>query len=273
MATVVTKTLDITESNAQQYCTATGLQLNDGGHAFRKWLDGGTDGYATLNAAAKELLYPSATARPFKLDSSMRGSRSAGSMTAALEFGGTAIHSESFTSTVMRTKTSSGITAAAVANSTRDTAIRWHLQGANANNQRIETASIALYFNQYACAANAVDNGVEAAAVSDNAPYQGDTVAFTTTLKPGATWHGWYSDAACTQLVSTAQTYTAAAADLTLYAKATIDAQGTGMYVKTNGAHSEAQAAYKKINGVWVKQTDTDALKNEMKNKNLKLGG
>lgn len=33
------------------------------------------------------------------------------------------------------------------------------------------------------------------------------------------------------------------------------------------------EAAYTKINGVWVKQTDMAALKNEMKNINLKLGG
>lgn len=39
--------------------------------------------------------------------------------------------------------------------------------------------------------------------------------------KADAVWHGWYSDAACTQLVSSNQTYTASAADLTLYAHAT----------------------------------------------------
>lgn len=273
MATAITKALNITENNVEQYCTADGLELNDGGHAFRKWLDGGTDGYAILNDAAMALLYPSSTAHPFKLDSSMRGSRSAGSMTAALEFDGTAVHSESFTSTAMRTKTSSGITSAVVTGSTRSAIIRWHLHGANSNNQRIETADITLYFYQYACSANSVGNGVKSAAVSDAAPYQGDTVAFTATLKSGATWHGWYSDAACTQLVSTDQPYICPAADLTLYAKATIDTPSTGIYAKANGAHREAQAAYKKINGVWVKQTDTAALKNEMKNMNLKLGG
>lgn len=270
MATIMTKALGITESNAEQYCIANGLELNDGGHAFRKWLDGGTDGYAILNDAAKALLYPSTAAHPFKLDSSMRGSRSAGSMTAALEFDSTAVHSESFTSTAMRTKTRSGITSAAVTSSTRSTVIRWHLHGANTNNQRIETADITLYFYRYACEANAVGNGVESAAASDAAPYEGDTVTFTATLKPGATWRGWYSDAACTQLVSSNQTYACSAADLTLYAKATIDTPSTGIYAKTNGAHREAQAAYKKTNGVWVKQTDTATLKNEMKNMNLK---
>lgn len=30
------------------------------------------------------------------------------------------------------------------------------------------------------------------------------------------------------------------------------DATGTGIYLKQNGAYKEAQAAYKKVNGVWV---------------------
>lgn len=269
MATTITTALNITENNAEQYCTADGLELNDGGHAFRKWLDGGTDGYAILNDAAKALLYPSTTAHPFKLDSSMRGSRSTGSMTAALEFDGTAVHSESFTSTAMRTKESSGITSAAVTSSTRSTVIRWHLHGANTNNQRIETADITLYFYQYACAANAVGNGIDSVAVSDAAPYDGDTVTFTANIKAGATWHGWYSDAACTQLVSADQTYTTAAADLTLYAKATA-AIGTGIYIKSGGTFAEAQTAYRKISGAWVKVTDAAGLKAEMKNMNLK---
>lgn len=267
----MTKALGITESNAEQYCIADGLELNDGGHAFRKWLDGGTDGYAILNDAAKALLYPSTAAHPFKLDSSMRGSRSAGSMTAALEFDSTAVHSESFTSTAMRTKTRSGITSAAVTSSTRSTVIRWHLHGANTNNQRIETADITLYFYRYACEANAVGNGVESAAVSNTAPYDGDTVTFTANVKAGATWHGWYGDAACTQLVSADQTYTTAAADLTLYAKATVEVTGTGMYTKVDGTWAEAQNIYKKVSGAWVLQSDIDAVKQELQNGNYKI--
>ena len=264
MATVISKTLSITQDNAKQYCTADGLSLEAGGHAFRKWLNGGTNGYATLNASGMALLFPSNTAHPFKADSSMRGSRSAGTMTADLQFAGAAVHSVSFTSTSMKTLTATGITNAAISASTAATAIRWHIYGNNTNNQRIETAVLTLYFNQYSCAANAVGDGIDSVAVSNTAPYDGDTVTFTANVKAGATWHGWYGDAACTQLVSTDQTYTTAAADLTLYANATA-ATGTGIYIKSGGAFAEAQTAYRKISGAWVNVTDAAVLKAEMK--------
>lgn len=44
----------------------------------------------------------------------------------------------------------------------------------------------------------------------------------------------------------------------------------TSIYLKQNGAYAQAKAIWKKTNGVWVKQTDTATLKNEMKNMNLK---
>lgn len=195
-------------------------------------------------------------------------------MKVALELDGTVIFDPSFTSTSMATKTKTHISASSeIERSTRSSVIRWNVHGSNVAMQRVESVSLTLRFKQYICTANAVGDGVESVAVSDAAPYGGERVTFTATLKTGATWHGWYSDAACTQLVSTAQTYSTAAADLTLYAKATVDVQSTGIYAKTNGAYGEAQAAYKKINGAWVKQTDTAALKSEMRNMNLKFGG
>ena len=226
MATVVSKSLQLETSNVEQYCSADGLSLNAGGYAIRKWLNGSTSGYATLNDAAKNVLYPTATSHPFKVDSEIRGSRSAGSMTVNLEFGGTVVHSESFTSTSLSTRTKPDITDSVVTNSSRDTQIRWNVRGANANNQRVAHVKLVLYFNQYTMSANKGTgaNGIQSASVSDSAPYEGDTVTFTPKLVNGATWDGWYSDAACTQLVSTEQNYTTSAADLTLYAKATIDA-------------------------------------------------
>ena len=80
------------------------------------------------------------------------------------------------------------------------------------------------------------------------------------------TFSGWYSDEACTTLVSTdnpayitTPKYTTerpSDTSLTLYAKATESAAGTGLYVKSNGTHSEVQRVYKKINGIYVEQTD-----------------
>lgn len=108
------------------------------------------------------------------------------------------------------------------------------------------------------------------ATVSDAEPWDGDSVTFTATLKSGATFDGWYSDAACTQLVSTSLSYTTTAADLTLYAKATVAVTGTGSFVKKNGAWREALAVYKKVSGAWVLQTD-DAYKTEIQNGNYKV--
>ena len=112
---------------------------------------------------------------------------------------------------------------------------------------------------------------MQSASVSNAAPYEGDSVTFSVALKPGAVWHGWYSDAECTQLVSTDQTYTTAAADLTLYAKATREVTGTGAYAKLNGQYAEAQRAFKKISGAWVLQSDIASVKQEMQNGNYKL--
>ena len=271
MATVISKTLSITQDNAKQYCTADGLSLEAGGLAFRKYLNGSNDGYATLNDAAKELLFPSGTAHPFKADSVISCSRSGGTCTVALQFGGTAVHTGNYTSITQQVRTSNGITNAAVTGSTKSTQIRWHIHGHNFSAQRVKYVDLKLYFNQYACAANAVGNGIASVGVDKAEAYDGDSVTFTATLKSGATFHGWYSDAACTHLLSTSRIYTTEASDLTLYAKATREVTGTGSYVKADGVWCEAQAVYKKINGVWVEQIDIDAVKQELQNGNYKL--
>ena len=46
---------------------------------------------------------------------------------------------------------------------------------------------------------------------------------------------------------------------------------GTGIYIKSGGAFAEAQAAYKKVNGVWVQQTDIATLKTEMQSGKYKV--
>ena len=271
MATVITKELNITIHNSSTYCTAVNCDLDKETYAFRKYLNGSADGYATLNDAAKELLFPSGTAHPFKADSVISCSRSGGTCTVALQFGGTAVHTGNYTSITQQVRTSNGITNAAVTGSTKSTQIRWHIHGANFSAQRVKYVDLKLYFNQYACAANAVGNGIASVSVDKAEAYDGDTVTFTANIKAGATWHGWYSDAACTQLVSADQTYTTAAADLTLYAKATA-AIGTGIYIKSGGTFAEAQTAYRKISGTWVKVADAAGLKAEMRNMNLKAG-
>lgn len=64
--------------------------------------------------------------------------------------------------------------------------------------------------------------GIQSASVSSLTPYYGDTITFSVKLAQNVTFDGWYSDSACTQLVSTNTTYSVEpTADIVLYAKAT----------------------------------------------------
>lgn len=230
MATVVQTALQISEATVEQYCTADGLSLNTGGYAIRLYLNGHTQGSAILNDAAKEVLYPSATAHPFKIDSFMRANKSGGSMTISLQFDGTDVHSESSGwQTGLKDKTKEGIADSVAINSNRSTEIKWHIKGSSTVSRfSIASTKLTFYFNQYTMQSLVGDNanGVQEAIVSNASPYQGDTVVFTPKLVQGATWVGWYSDAACTNLVSTDQNYSVSpTSDLTLYAKATHDAE------------------------------------------------
>lgn len=252
MATVVTKELNITVHNSKIYCVADHLDLADQTYAFKKYFNGSTDGYATLNDIAKNALFPSASARPFKADSEISCSRSGGTCIVALQFNGKDIHSESFTSINQQVKSKSGIVNAELTRSTRSTQIRWHVHGGNASSQRVKHVILKLYFNQYTM--QAIGDGVATATVSNTSPYQGDIVIFSAVVPSGATWFGWYSDPACTILVSTDQSYSVSPeSDLTLYAKATKTKVGSGVYLKRSGSYSEAFSVYKKQNGAWSK--------------------
>lgn len=229
MAKVVQTTLQISEANVEQYCIADGLSLNTGGYAIRLYLNGHTQGSAILNDAAKEVLYPSATAHPFKIDSFIRANKSGGSMTISLRFNGTSVQSESGDwGTELKNKTKAGISDPVVINSNRSTEIKWHIKGSSTVSRfSIASTKLTFYFNQYEMSANKGTgaNGVRSVSVSNSSPYQGDAVTFTPNLVNGATWYGWYSDAECTQLVSTEQNYSVVvSSDIALYAKATTDA-------------------------------------------------
>ena len=86
---------------------------------------------------------------------------------------------------------------------------------------------------------------------------------------PGYTFSGWYSDEACTTLVSTDNpanvvtpkytTDTASQTSLTLYAKAIKSEESSGIHLKQNGAYAQAKAIWKKTNEVWAK-TDKTAI-------------
>lgn len=229
MAKVLQTTLQISEASVEQYCTADGLSLNTGGYAIRLYLNGHTQGSAILNNAAKEVLYPSATAHPFKIDSFIRANKSGGSMTISLQFNGTSVQSETGDwGNNLKNKTKEGISDPAVINSNRSTEIKWHIKGSSTVSRfSIASTRLTFYFNQYEMRPLVGNNanGIQKVTVSNVSPCYGDTVVFTPKLVQGATWAGWYSDAACTNLVSADQNYSVSpSSDITLYAKATIDA-------------------------------------------------
>ena len=276
MATEVLKELSIVYDNARTYLAAHTLGLHESALGYdmimRLYMDGSKSGYATLNDAAKAELFPSETARPHQLDvkfaSYAQFDRADNSV--AFSVSGEELHRASGLGT-SATHVDESFTGATIDGMTKTTEMRFTLHSnSTVCAVCVISADLILHFWQYACAANAAGNGIANAAVSNAAPYQGESVTFTATVKPGATWHGWYSDAACTQLVSTSQSYTTAAADLTLYAKATREVTGTGAYARAGGQWAEAQDVYKKINGEWVLQTD-NSYKTEMQNGNYKF--
>lgn len=273
MSAEVTRNLYIDYDNAKTYLTAHGvsLRINIAGTkvAVRHYMNGGRTGYATINSAGMDALFPSNTAIPHRLDLGSHIGQLISSSKNWVEFriDGTAL--ERFSGGIGAfTRTYTNETVKAFRKNS--TFMGYHNAPNTVNGTSYRYLNLTLYFTQYSCSANAVGNGIQSVSVSNSAPYEGDTVTFTANVKAGATWHGWYGDAACTQLVSTDQTYTTAAADLTLYAKATADI-GTGIHIKVGGTFEEAQTAYRKISGAWVEQSDIDAVKQELQNGNYKL--
>ena len=224
MATVVTKKLSLNKNNIENYCNAKNVSFNVADHAWRKWLNGSSDGYIILKDNGKTELFPTSTAHPFKADSTISASRSSGTCIVDLQFAGTKVHEESYTSGSQHSKSKENITDSAVIDSTRATEIKWHVHGKNGDNQRGDLLELILYFNQYNAQALISDGatGIQSVSVSNLTPCYGDTITFSVKLAQDVTFDGWYSDSACTQLVSTDKNYSVSpSSDITLDAKAT----------------------------------------------------
>lgn len=139
-----------------------------------------------------------------------------------------------------------------------------------------------LYNNEiYSCNCSAIAKDGIDYAYATTPTRQGYDAIFEAEISPGYAFSGWYSDELCTQLVSSDNPVyvttpkhdpgTSDITSLTLYAKATKKASGTGIYIKRNGAFVEANAVYKKVNGAWVQQTDIALIKTELQSGNYKL--
>lgn len=225
MATEKSFQLYINKDNVKHYFTASGGVLN-GAQISTKYITmrtSSTTATFTMNDAGRDVLFPSAAAIAHKIDvwaqaiATLNDSKNTINVAIA---GQNAITTErihtslnEYTGSVSGSFTKSNTSAIYVIK----IANGFHAAG-------VRDTSITAYFTQYFCAANKVGKGVKNISVSNAAPYEGETVTFSAELYTGANFEGWYSDEACTQLVSSNLTYSTTAADLTLYAKATIDA-------------------------------------------------
>ena len=237
---------------------------------------------AVINNAGMNVLYPNDTAHPVKMDSHALLGRAA--LTAT-------INTSTLTNPITEEDTIApmvdgvqsriwrpnnindvpynfnNLRLPSILNSTRNSTIEYRMHQYVRSDYRaigIDDIRLTLYFEEYDFSAQIASDaqGIEAVTCSKAIGYEGDSVTYTVTLSPGVIWNGWYADPNCKTLVSTEQTYTTVPnGNLTLYASASTElATGTGFYIKQNGTFIEANAVYKKVNGVWEQQDDPKSL-------------
>lgn len=225
MATTKSFQLYINDDNVKQYFTTSGGALNgaaiDGKYITMR--SSSNTSTFTMNDAGRNVLFPSAAAKAHKIEiwaqaiATLNNSKNTINVAVA---GKNAITTQKIhTSLTEHTGSVSGSFTKSATSVVYTIKIANFFQAAG-----VRDTSITAYFTQYSCAANKSGKGVKSVSVSNAAPYEGETVTFSAELYNGANFDGWYSDEACTQLVSSSLTYSATPrADLTLYAKATID--------------------------------------------------
>lgn len=188
MATEVLKQLSIVYNNARTYLAAHTLGLHESALGYdmimRLYMGGSKSGYATLNDAAKAELFPSETARPHQLDvkfaSYAQFDRADNSV--AFSVSGEELHRASGLGT-SATHVDESFTGATIDGMTKTTEMRFTLHSnSTVCAVCVISADLILHFWQYACAANAAGNGIANAAVSNAAPYQGESITFTAQL-------------------------------------------------------------------------------------------
>lgn len=225
MATNKSFQLYINDDNVKQYFTTSGGALNGAaiGGKYITMRTSSTTATFTMNDAGRDVLFPSAEAKAYKVEvwaqtiATLNNSKNTINVAIA---GQNVIATQKIRTSL--TEHTGGINGHFAKTAT---SVVYTIKIANGfHGAGVRDTSITAYFRQYSCAANAAGNGIKSVSVSNTSPYEGETVTFSAELYNGATWNGWYSNAACTNLVSTEQIYTVSAADLTLYANATIEA-------------------------------------------------
>lgn len=225
MATEKSFQLYINKDNVKHYFTASGGVLN-GAQISTKYITmrtSSTTARFTMNDAGRDVLFPSAAAIAHKVDVWAQAIATLNNKENTINVaiaGQNAITTERIHTDL--TEYTGSVSGSFTKSNTSAIYTIKILNGFHAAGVR--DTSITAYFTQYSCTANKSGNGVKNVSVSNTAPYEGETVTFSAELYNGANFDGWYSNEACTQLVSSNLTYSTTAADLTLYAKATINA-------------------------------------------------
>lgn len=297
MSNIVIKQYTFENSTASSHFSKSGgMNLGQAGlvsNPLILWYS--NSGTATMNDTGKSFLYPKVGIHPFKADYTFilwnaTDSDFTSSPSSYMNFyfkidGNTIYHKE-----VAPGKTSSSTTASdaitndtnsAILNSTSSSSITFEITAQkNGLTQMCGISStsnapcfIKFYFQQWDTKAAVVGNGITRAIASGRI-YDGETTTFTAEIKDGATWHGWYSDATHTNLVSSSLNYTTTpTSDLTLYAYATYTDRYSNLYVKSGSANRWIKPVklYIKNSNGWQLQNDSINLTNTPAGKYLQV--
>lgn len=292
MANIKEMTYTFTNSTASSHFSKSGgMNLGQAGlvsNPLILWYS--NSGTATMNATGKSFLYPKAGIHPFKADYTFilwnsTDSDFTSSPSSYMNFyfkidGNTIYHKE-----VAPGKTSSPTTASdaitddtnpAILNSTSSSSIVFEITAQkNGLTQMCGISStndyqcfIKFYYQQWDLTAQKVGDGW-GTLLTPGRVYNGENVNYSYLVAEGCTFHGWYSDANHTNLISSSYIYnTTASQDLVLYPYVTKDTWALeNVYSKTDfqlgsntpGWFKPVHIWYKTLNG-WEAQNNINNL-------------
>lgn len=294
MSSIVTKTYTFTNSTASSHFSKSGgMNLGQAGLVSAPLiLWESNSGTATMNATGKRFLYPKAGVHPFKADYSFYlwnatdsnlTSNPSSYMNFYFKIDGTTVYHKELSPGKTSSPTSgydviTNNTNSAILNSTKSSSITFEItaqkngltQMAGISPPNDAQSFIKFYYQQWDLTVEKVGDGW-GAIFAPGRVYAGESVDFFCNTGDGCTFHGWYSDANHTNLVSSSVRYTVTASqDLILYPYITRNTLALdNVYVKTEfqlgddipGWFKPNKIWYKTLNG-WEAQNNTNNLIN-----------
>lgn len=233
MANIEERTLTLVYGTTKNYFSGSGLYIDYQGWSQQPMaIWGSRNGTATMKDAGKAVLYPKAGIHPFKADLSMIGATSVDDAVMKIYFDDVLVFDDWwYNDSQEETKLVTNITDPAILNSTINSSITVNLSASQTklfggfgmrNNSYFK-----LYFQQWDLIAEKIGDG-DSLLFSPGRLYEGESATFSALVNQNSTWHGWYSDIAHTQLLSTDLNYTTTASqDLTIYGYST---KNNGLY-------------------------------------------